>query len=323
MRRKQFFGILGIILLLTLSNIITIILSYQRVRRDDIELEEAYSQMEVLSHQVEDLNKGYEELTKAHTKLKENKIVLEEKNKDLIHTYQTLIAQYNDIKKKNIEMKQQISSMDDLLKDYDHASQYDPVTFSEYQTYIKELEERILKSGGFDIYEKPKRWQDYDNITIWLEDGASRKWADQANSYLKMLPSKMLEKLKENGWMIIITPRDLERIYESNVPNTVGLTIYYRARIYLQNREFSIDYCTIHEVGHAMDFIHNFVSCDQEWKNIYTKEAKTSQLGEYFTESASEYFAESFQTYFLKPEELNKNAPETYQYMKEFVDQYQ
>ena len=289
------------------------------------ELEEAYalilSQEEEIK-QLKDTEKKYNLLIEENKELAQSQKVLEEKNQSLLQTYQSLTAQFETLKQNSQELEQKLTEMDQVMKEYDYIFEYDPVTMEEYQVYIQELEDRILESGGFDKYEQPKRWKDYGNAVIWLEDGASDKWADQVIEYLNYLPNNMIQELNENGWMVIVTPRSLEDVYESGVTNTVGLTVYYRARIYLQNNSFSIDYCTIHEIGHALDFIQNFISYSEEWTEIYEKEAKNSGLAKYFTSSSSEYFAETFQSCFLSPDKVKEKAPLSYEYMMKFIEQY-
>lgn len=291
----------------------------------DKDLKQAYHEILIQKDeigQLKDTEKKYNALLEEHNVLIQNEKELEEKNKTLVQTYQKLTAEFESVKASKEEMEQKLADMKSVMDQYSYALSYDPVTLEEYQIYIKELEDKILAEGGFDKYEQPRRWKDYGDIIIWLEDGSSEKWADQVHDNLSKLPKNILDTLNDNGWMIILTPRSLEDVYDSGVENTVGLTIYYHTRIYLQNNAFSIDYCTIHEVGHSLDFINNFISNDKKWKSIYESEAKNSGLEAYFTESSSEYFAQVFQSCFLIPEEMKQNAPLSYEYMMQFINSY-
>ena len=286
-----------------------------------------YYQM-VLEHQKEQMETAYQTIMSQEstiirlneTKVKYDQLQLEYEK--LLENKEQLEIEKEDINKNREKLKSQFDELNLLVEEYDYVFQYDPVELKECQVYINELEERLLAKGGYDKYDVPSRVKSYDLIDIYLEDGASEKWANQAMEYLRLLPEKMLIELKEAGWLFIITPRNLEHIYDSKVPNTVGLTIYYKERIYVLNDSFSIKYCTIHEVGHAMDFLNNFVSYDEEWLCIYDEESETSGLSQYFTNSSTEYFAESFQSYVLCPEELKTNAPKTYDYMDAFYQNY-
>lgn len=325
MKRRYVISIILLTLLLIGTNLTSI--TYYNIKMEDKseELKDAYALIQSQEDELKslkDTEKKYNLLIEENEELAQSQKVLEEKNKSLFETYQSLTAQFESLKQNSQELEQKLIEMDQLMQEYDYVFEYDPVTMEEYQVYIQELEDRILDSGGFDKYEQPKRWKYYDNVVIWLEDGASDKWADQVIEYLNILPEKMIQDLNDNGWMVIITPRSLEDVYESGVTNTVGLTVYYRARIYLQNNSFSIDYCTIHEVGHALDFIHNFISYSDEWTKIYEKEAKKSGFAQYFINSSSEYFAETFQSCFLSPETVKEKAPLSYEFIMNFIEQY-
>jgi hypothetical protein len=315
-----------ILVLLIITNLVSVVYFSDKTKGKEEELVEAYnlvlSQEEELTA-LKDTEIKYKKLLEEHETLSRSQQALEKENKTLVDTYQELTAQFELLKTNSSELEQRLNDMDSIMRQYSYVFEYDPVTLEEYQVYIQELERKILDKGGLDKFEKPKRWKKYSDIVIWLEDGASVKWADEAISYLHLLPRNILDTLNEEGWMFILTPRSLEEVYESGVTNTVGLTVYYQTRIYIQNNSFSISYCTIHEVGHALDFIHNFVSYEHEWKLIFENEAKESGLASYFTSSSSEYFAETFQMFFLDSEALKEVAPQTYEYLSEFIDQYQ
>lgn len=294
---------------------------YYRSQIDNIQTEanEAYAFIVDQNEKIRSIEADYDSLQKRNEELIHNKEDLEEKNQSLATTYQNLTVMYKSLQSDSENLQDRI---DDLVNEYGYVFDYDPVTFEEYQIYIKELEDRVEKLGGFDIFETPKRKKIYDNITIWLEDGSNEKWADQVVEYLNKLPRKIVKTLKDDGWKIIITPRNMDEVYSSNIQNTVGLTFYYKGRIYLQNNTFSIGFATLHEVGHALDYTNDFMSLTNTWDDIYREEAEASEMGTYFEGSASEYFAQSFQYYFLEPEALKLNAPKSYEFMMEFINRY-
>lgn len=326
MKKRTLISTIFLIVLLCSSNVISYIYMRDKLNSKQDILVAAYDKVTVQNKEIKSLKsteQDYLELVKEHTQLAQSQQSLEDENKTLSKEYQELTTQIESLKLDREELEQKFNDLNTIIRQYSYVFQYDPATLEECQIYIQELEEKVLEQGSFDKFEKPKRWRDYGDIVIWLEDGASVKWSEKAISYLRMLPQKILETLNEEGWMLIITPRNLEDVYESGVSNTVGLTIYYQARIYIQNDSFSISYCTIHEVGHALDFIHNFISYDNDWKQIFEEEACDSGLSSYFTSSVSEYFAESFQLFYLEPEQLLKSAPNTYSFIQTFVKQYE
>lgn len=325
MKKRVIIRFVLIITLLFVTNLVSFAYFSDKTQRKDEELVTAYNLIEKQEKELIDLNETkqkFEELYKENASLAKSQQELKRENKTLLDTYQELTARFETLKADSDELEQRLNQMDSVMKNYSYVFEYDPVTLEEYQVYIQELEDKILQAGGFDRFEKPRRWKDFGDITIWLEDGASVKWADESILYLRKLPRNMLKTLNQEGWMFILTPRSLEEVYESGVPNTVGLTVYYRSRIYIQNNVFSISYCTIHEVGHALDFINNFISYDKEWKAIYESESKQSGLTSYFTSSSSEYFAECFQKFFLDPVPLQDAAPKSYEFIERFVEKY-
>lgn len=325
MKKRIIISFVLVILLLSITNLVSVAYFRDKTQRKEEELVTAYNLIENKEKELIDLKvmkQKFEELTKENALLARSQRQLEQENKTLLDTYQELTAKFENLKTDSAELEQKLVQMDSIMDTYSYVFEYDPVTLEEYQVYIQELEDKILKAGGFDRFEKPRRWKDFGDIIIWLEDGASVKWADESILYLRKLPRNMLKTLNQEGWMFILTPRSLEEVYESGVPNTVGLTVYYRSRIYIQNNVFSISYCTIHEVGHALDFINNFISYDKEWKSIYENESKQSGLTSYFTSSSSEYFAECFQKFFLDPVPLQDSAPKSYDFIERFVEKY-
>lgn len=264
----------------------------------------------------------YNELQKEHEVLKDRVDLLLDEKDQLIVTYQELVANFTDLKRKSEDFEKQIAAMSQTMQEYDYVFDYDPVLLEECQVYIEELEDKLMERGGFDKFEKPKRSREYENFTIWLEDGASVKWAEEAMSYLSKLPERFLKELTSKGWMFIITPRSLENVYGSQVTNTVGLTIYYEKRIYVQNDSFSIGYCSLHETGHAFDFLHGFLSYGTQWQEIYTSEAEQSGFDHYFTDSATEYFAQTFQAYVMYPDIVKNRTPKAYEYMSTLFEAY-
>lgn len=260
------------------------------------------SENEGLVKTNEELQKKWEELSKEQTSLEQRVIEQEEEIKSITGQNQ---------------------EMSKILENYNYFLGYDPETLSEYQTYINELEQRVDKLGGYDVFELPKRKKVYEGYTIWLEDGASETWADKAMEYLRKLPTKALEALNKEKWYFIITPRSLEEVYHSGVENTIGLTIYYKKRIYIKNEEYSIDSCTLHEIGHALDSLNGYQSFSEGWNDIYNEESASSGLSRYFTSSATEYFAETFQNYFLSPELTKVSAPKSFAFIEKFLEKYQ
>lgn len=325
MRKNKILILFLVVFTLTTTNIITLLYLNHIIDNNSEQLVFAYDAIKVRDNEISRLE-GLED--------ENNRLTLE--NQTIQATNENLKSQTEELTREQSLLKQQIQEQTDeieeitnqnlnmsrILESYNYFLGYNPETLYENQIYIKELEQKVEKLGGFDIYELPKRKKAYEGYTIWLEDGSSEKWADQTMEYLRLLPEKALEALNKDKWYLIITPRNLEKVYHSGVENTIGLTIYYKKRIYIKNDEYSIDSCTLHEIGHALDAMNNYQSFTEGFNDIYNEESAASGLSKYFTSSATEYFAETFQNYFINPELTKKNAPKSFVFIEQFLEKY-
>lgn len=235
----------------------------------------------------------------------------------------------NQLKKEKNDLLEQINSLksnnllsEQTIRKLELEAKSSSVILEEKETFIAELNERLSKYGGFDIYDLPLRSKVYEDFTIWLEDGAHESYADLAMSYIDQLPDGFLKEFNNNGWAFIITTRNLESVYQSKTLNTVGLTIYSKKRIYLVNQETHIADAVIHEFGHAMDSLCGHISLKGEWIEIYNEEKSKSNLSNYFISDPREYFAETMQQYFTFKSVVRKNTPKSYKYIENLLKKY-
>ncbi len=326
MRKNKILILFLVIFTLTTTNIVTLLYLNHIIHSNSEQLVFAYDAIMVRDNEISRL----EGLENENNRLTSENQTLNTTNENLTSQKEQLSREQSSLKQQVSEQSEEIVvltnqnlNMNRVLEKYNHFLDYEPEKLSEYQTYIKELEQRVEKSGSFDIYEVPKRKKVYEGYTIWLEDGASERWADQAMEYLRLIPAKALEALNKDKWYLIITPRSLEEVYHSGVENTIGLTIYYRKRIYIKNEEFSIDSCTLHEIGHALDALNSYQSFTEGFNDVFNQESAASGLSKYFTSSPTEYFAETFQNYFISPEITKKNAPKSYAFIEKFLEKYE
>lgn len=326
MRKNKILILFLVVFTLTTTNIVTLLYLNHTVNSKSEQLVFAYDAIVERDNEINRL----EGLREKNTQLTSENEGLVKTNEELQKKWEELSKEQTSLEQRVIEQEEEIKSitgqnqeMSKILENYNYFLGYDPETLSEYQTYINELEQRVDKLGGYDVFELPKRKKVYEGYTIWLEDGASETWADKAMEYLRKLPTKALEALNKEKWYFIITPRSLEEVYHSGVENTIGLTIYYKKRIYIKNEEYSIDSCTLHEIGHALDSLNGYQSFSEGWNDIYNEESASSGLSRYFTSSATEYFAETFQNYFLSPELTKVSAPKSFAFIEKFLEKYQ
>ncbi|WP_353893914.1 hypothetical protein PRVXH_000685 [Proteinivorax hydrogeniformans] len=121
--------------------------------------------------------------------------------------------------------------------------------------------------------------------------------------------------------------------------NPVGLSSY-KDRLLVTRLDQPNPYMTaLHEIGHAVDhFLLSRVSDTEEFKEIFNKEASKLFYSpwydlSYYTDRADEYFAEGFASYYINEnrgsgytptrDEIAQNAPKTYSFFNESVDNYQ
>lgn len=103
----------------------------------------------------------------------------------------------------------------------------------------------------------------------------------------------------------------------------------------------SFDTITIHEIGHAYDYLYNILNNSEEYtissttrfytawkdeaKQLFSNKnmSKNNEYNNYYAESQYEYFAQSFAYYFTSEETrkfLEEKAPDSYRFMKNEVD---
>ena len=86
----------------------------------------------------------------------------------------------------------------------------------------------------------------------------------------------------------------------------------------------SIETVFYHECGHAIHYelMLNDIKILNEFIDIFKKEKEsfvTNGCG-YYKYSINEYFAQSFSEYFINPNRLRENTPETYEFIKTFIE---
>ena len=83
-------------------------------------------------------------------------------------------------------------------------------------------------------------------------------------------------------------------------------------------KSYSVD-TLYHEIGHFVAFVSGNKDRSPEWNGIYNSErskyVNTGRNTSYVTGSAIEYFAESYRDLVVKPNELQKERPQTYEYL--------
>lgn len=227
-----------------------------------------------------------------------------------------------EIKSQSLEQAKQIERLSEVEEKY-KQSQEELVRVKKQNSDLKaETGQLYARIDNLKKSQDESVLIEYSILPIYIEGDAQKKDAMEAANYLKLLPDNLLLTLKEKGWSVVVTSKDIEDTYGSGVENTIGLTLYYQEKIYVLADSYAVQSCMLHEIGHVVDFMNDFISYGEEWSIIYDKEAKNSGYEPYFYKSASEYFAQAFQEYFLNGEALKVQGPNTYQFLKKIIESY-
>lgn len=309
-------SLLLIVIILCCCNIITIFYYNDVTRRHR-------SQLAVMGNSSSLLN---DELLNAKTK---NSVYQTQIN-SLTNEMNELQLENNSLNALIMDLEENVSSLsassllaEQVIRKYETMAKGSSITLKEKDTYIKELNERIDLLGGIDIFELPIRKKQYDTFTVYLEDGAHESYADVAMTSIDKLPQALVQELTNDGWLFIITTRNIEDTYQSRTKNTIGLTIYSKKRIYVSNYESYLSSAVIHEFAHALDSLNGYISFGDEWQTIYNEERVKSGLSEYFVSDPREYFAECIQQYYTYKDVVRKNAPKSYEFIKTLMKKYE
>ena len=137
---------------------------------------------------------------------------------------------------------------------------------------------------------------------------------------LALIPAHHIRFLKENGWTIEMTTKDLAAEYDYS-SYICGITLYQEKIVYISATEYAIRRSTIHEVGHAIACQLGFVELTKEFKEIYEDEKDyftdcTSAGDGHETYSVYEYFASVYQNMILDYDETQDEIPRTVAYIE-------
>lgn len=132
---------------------------------------------------------------------------------------------------------------------------------------------------------------------------------------LRQVPEPMLAAFEVAGWTYRIDFDYISKLSKQLNMSCIGATNYSQKTIYLSDSS-----ATLHEFGHFLDWQLGFPA---EHEQLYLAEAQNSGLRDYAKSNSREYFADFFACYIRYRgnekvmETLQKNAPETYHYMKQ------
>lgn len=151
--------------------------------------------------------------------------------------------------------------------------------------------------------------------------GVSDSYANRVLNNYYRLPEIARSKFESFGGVLSITNENLgAKFYNDSSKHIVAVTNYKGS-----SKECSINIGTrdstavLHEMGHFIDYVSGYLSDTEEYKSIWGSEVEAFKSFHYTadenTNTANEYFAESFQVYVESPSELQKNCPQSYDYI--------
>lgn len=143
---------------------------------------------------------------------------------------------------------------------------------------------------------------------------------EEFDDELALIPVHHLRFLKENGWTIEMTAKDLAAEYDYS-SYICGITLYQEKIVYISATDYAIRRSTIHEVGHAIACQLGFVELSREFKEIYEDEKDfftdcTSVGDGHETYNVYEYFASVYQNMILDYDETQAEIPRTVAYIE-------
>lgn len=151
--------------------------------------------------------------------------------------------------------------------------------------------------------------------------GVSDDYVDKVLNNYYRIPEAARNKFEDFGGVLSITNENLgAKFYNDSSLQIVAVTDYKGT-----SKECSINIGTkdstavLHEMGHFVDYVCGYLSCKEEYKNIWGNEVEAFKSFHYTADEninqANEYFAESFQVYIESPDLLKEKCPQSYDYI--------
>ena len=138
------------------------------------------------------------------------------------------------------------------------------------------------------------------------------------------LPRQFSEMLQTHWIFIVVRQDEFDDVNVGDNYKIDGSTEPQK-RIIRLNEHFSKE-TVLHECGHAIDAMLNFVSHDDEFYELYRThwseylKCFTTDVGFHEVMNSSEFFAAMFQQYILQPEMLKEHIPAIFSFFEEIKD---
>lgn len=219
-----------------------------------------------------------------------------------------------------------VSTKDDFIENDNFV--YKLSEYGQYYFYIRAVDSNGNLSKQEQINIKYPSPIPIDDKMSLIQSFVSRDSTVTDSKYYKVLntiynyiPNNVINLLKNNNIKINITDIDL-RIILSDLTNETENT--HMQGFFLPDSNLLYvggDYpeAVLHEIGHAVDDYTGWVSCLTAFDSSYS-ERYNINISEHCSSNNLEYFAEAFFIYFYNPNELKNNAPNTYYYINNIIN---
>lgn len=196
-----------------------------------------------------------------------------------------------------------------------------------YQTDNLKL---LTKQYSHDLSMYKKResfcYKKQSNVHLCKKNGLfPNDWVDVVDDQLAVLPKHILNDFENTDWTITLTSNDIATTYSSDgdKKNSVkGITEYDFHKIYIQLDKESIYDTPLHEMGHWIDNYYGNLSKKDNFQEIYKKDGWHFKYDFYNISefSQEEMFAEAIYIFYNEPNHLKEKCPNTYKYVKNFLN---
>lgn len=168
------------------------------------------------------------------------------------------------------------------------------------------------------VYEEVKiKYKDY----IVEEGTIDENIIQYLDSKLQLIPENLVLKYFEQGGRILITDKDISNTYykDYNFGRVIGMHDARKNIVYISNSEYAIDNALIHEFGHVLDSLTDWSSMKGTFSDIFYTEKDTFEVysvDNHYKTNEREFFAEVFQQFILEPDSCKSSAPQSYEFIK-------
>lgn len=200
-----------------------------------------------------------------------------------------------------------------------------PIPIYQVQSLAQEEQPTIVvEVETSEIVEEPKVESSLVPITydFLITDSCNESLNDTLLTYIEKVPVRVLNGIQTKGYRFEL----VENVAASSNSKGVfcGMTIPSEKRILIQAKESKFRRAVVHEIFHAYDDYLNWMSESMEFHQIFQEEQDSFVVHDYtskhYLSSVKEFWAEACQEYIYHPDELKKNTPKTYEFVKKYID---